>query len=594
MPFDGLFAAAVAAELNRTLTDARIHKIQQPDARTLLLHCRQPGHNWRLLISAEPGCARVHLTETQPPNPPHPPAFCMLLRKYLEPARILHVSTVGLDRIVRIVCEAVDGAGRRARLVLIAELTGRHSNIILVEEATGRILDALQRTAPQERARRALVPGATYEPPPVPPKRDPRRMGQAEVVRLLELQPAPQPVTRTIADLFDGFGPFAAREVLLRAGLDPEVDHGRLAPSDRERVASALLELAAAATEGRFQPVLVRDEAGTPVEFWAFPPLQAAARVEQCASPSAAAAAYYNHRLATLAFQREKQRLERLVAAARARLARKADNLRADLKDAERAEEYRLYGELLTANLHRVARGSSVTLPNYYAGEQPIDIPLDPSLSPAENAQRYFKRYAKARAARIAVQGQLDATLAELAYLDQVALHLDMADSLAGLAEIEAELQSAGIATERTPPTASPLRSAAAESRDAAKPLEARTTGGARVLIGRNNRQNERLTLRTARPDDIWLHVKDLPGAHVILQPQGEATDADLREAAQLAAYFSKARDSSNVAVDWTRVRNVRKPKGARPGMVIYDHHRTVYVSPDAQTVKALLAMSRR
>ncbi|HEY8417154.1 MAG TPA: NFACT RNA binding domain-containing protein [Limnochordales bacterium] len=594
MPFDGLFAAAVAAELNRALADARIHKIQQPDARTLVLHCRQPGHNRRLLISVEPGYARLHLTETQPPNPPHPPAFCMLLRKHLEPARILHVSTVGLDRIVRIVCEAVDSTGRRARLALIAELTGRHSNVILVEEATGRILDALKRTAPQGGARRALLPGETYEPPPVPPKRDPRRTAREDVSRLLGLQPAPQPVARTIADLYDGFGPFAAREVLLRAGLDPEVRHGQLSPADLERVADALLGLATAAAEGRFQPAIVRDAAGTPVEFWAFPPMQAAGSVELGSSPSAAAAAYYDHRLASLALQREKQRLERLVAAARARLARKADNLRKDLEDAQRADEYRLYGELLTANLHQVPRGAAVTLPNYYAGGEPVTIPLDPALSPADNAQRYFKRYAKARAARIAVQGQLDATLADLAYLDQVALHLDMADSLADLTEIEAELAAAGVAVEGAPPSPNPARPNGAASGDAPKPLEARTTGGARVLIGRNNRQNDRLTLRTAQPDDIWLHVKDLPGAHVILQPQGEVTAADLREAAQLAAYFSKARQSSNVAVDWTRVRHVRKPKGARPGMVIYDHHQTVYVSPDEETVKALLAMSRR
>ncbi|MFS8664832.1 MAG: NFACT family protein, partial [Limnochordales bacterium] len=397
--------------------------------------------------------------------------------------------------------------------------------------------------------------------------------------------------------LYDGFGPFAAREVLVRAGLDPDTRHGDLTAADRERIVDAFLTLVGAVAAGRFAPVVVLDDAGQPLDFWAFPPAQAPGPLSPCPSPSQAAAAYFNHRLATLGVQRQRQRLERLVAAARARLGRKVENLRQDLAGAARAEEYRLYGELLTAHLHRIPRGETVTLPNYHAGDAPVTIPLDPALSPAENAQRYFKRYAKARAAQAAVQTQLDAAVAELAYLDQVAIHLEMADSLEALAELEAELEAAGVASPAGPKAAGdgrPHRAARPGSDGGGKPLEARTRRGARVLIGRSNRQNDRLTLRTARPDDIWLHVKDLPGAHVILQVQGEPDEEDLRDAAQLAAYFSKARHSSSVAVDWTRARHVRKPKGARPGMVIYDHHKTIYVSPDEAAVSALLAMSRR
>lgn len=605
MPFDGLFVAALAAELDQQLADARIQKIHQPDSRTLVLQCYKPGRTCRLLISTEPNYARAHLVETAPPNPPHPPAFCMLLRKHLEPARILKVSQVGLDRILHVTCEAMEASGRRVRLVLIAELTGRNSNVILVEEGSGRILDALHRTGGQEGARRDLLPGETYVPPPVPEKRDPRRTSPEEIGRLLGLQPAPQKLARAITDLFDGFGPFAAREVLLRAGVDPDAARGDLQPEDLQRVAAALARLAADAAEGRFAPVLVMDAAGEPQEFWAFPPAQVQCRLQPCASASEAAEAYYSRRLAVVSFQRRKQRLERLVGQAKGRLERKAENLRQDLAMAERAEEYRLYGELLTAHLHLVQRGPEVTLPNYYEDNKPVTIPLDPSLTPAENAQRYFKRYAKARSAQSAVQAQLDATLAELAYLEQAAVHIEMADSEEALSDIEAELAAAGVVPPQSPVAAPPPSGrgkASAQDRNASRwaqegaagPIEARTSRGARVRIGRSNRQNDRLTLRIARPDDIWLHVKDLPGAHVILEVQGEPAEEDLREAAMLAAYFSKARHSSNVPVDWTRVRHVHKPKGARPGMVIYDHHQTIYVSPDEETVKALLAMSRR
>lgn len=605
MPFDGLFVAALAHELDQQLAEARIQKIHQPDARTLVLQCYRPGGTHRLLISTEPNFARAHLVETAPPNPPHPPAFCMLLRKHLEPARILHVAQVGLDRILHFTCESVEASGRRVRFVLIAELTGRHSNVVLVEESSGRILDALHRTGAGPSPRRVLMPGETYEPPPGPDKRDPRRISPDETRRLLALQPAAQKVVRTITDLFDGFGPFAAREILLRAGLDPEAAHGDLAEKDVERVAAALGDLAAANAQGRFEPTVVLDAAGEPQEFWLFPPIQTRGTSKRCASASEAASEYFGRRLAVETLHRRKQRLQRLLAQGQERLARKVENLRQDLAAAEQAEEYRLYGELLTAHLHLVARGSAATLPNYYADNALVTIPLDPSLTPAENAQRYFKRYAKARSAQAAVKAQLDAALDELAYLEQAAIHLEMADSDDALNEIEAELAAAGVAPHpgqaagivpgagATPSTRA--RRGAHPSRDeAAAPLEARTSRGSRVRIGRSNRQNDRLTLRAAHPDDVWLHVKDLPGAHVILEVQGEPADDELREAAMLAAYFSKARHSSNVAVDWTRARYVRKPKGARPGMVIYDHHQTVYVSPDEAAVKALLAISRR
>ena len=279
-----------------------------------------------------------------------------------------------MDRIVRLVCETVDGGGRRTRLALIAELTGRHSNVVLIEEATGRILDALHRTPPQDGARRVLMPGETYGPPPVPPKRDPRAATREEALRLLALEPAPVPVARSIAALYDGFGPFAAREVLVRGArprYPPRGSHGRGQGADRRRLPHA-------GGRGRGGALCAGGGAGRrgPAPgLLGLSPAQAPGPLSPCPSPSQAAAAYFNHRLATLGVQRQRQRLERLVAAARARLGRKVENLRQDLAGAAVAEEYRLYGELLTAHLHRIPRGETVTLPNYHAGDAPVTIP---------------------------------------------------------------------------------------------------------------------------------------------------------------------------------------------------------------------------
>lgn len=603
MPYDGLFAAAICRELNDTIVGARIDKIFQPTADTVLLHCRRPGETHKLLLSANAQNARVHLTTTRPDNPLHAPAFCMLLRKHLDPGRIAAVEQQGLDRIIRLYVDAFDETGEPVRRILIAEMTGRNSNILLVDEQSGLIIDALRRASSRVNLYRALLPGELYVPPPDGDKLDPRTQSAADMQARIEAAVGNQSEAAgpLLTKLFDGIGPFAAREIALRAGITDEVTH-----ETADRLAVALHELSAHVGLGRFSPTIKLDSTGAPADFWAFAPVGwPTDTTRPCAGANDAADAYYLHRVIGQAVAEKRRLLQRGVTTARRRLARKAAALQKDLDNAARAEDYRIRGELLTANMHLVGRGTEATVPNYYAGGELITIELDPTLGPAANAQQYFKRYSKAKTARTVVQQQLDATSADIGWLDQAAMHIDIADSEEQLAEIGRELAAAGMLPRNV--SASLQREERGRRRQSARgkgrqaespPIEAIIGDGVRVLIGGNSRQNERISLRMARPDDIWLHVKDIAGAHVLLPRSGmngeEPVPELIAEAAALAAYFSKARKSSNVAVDWTLAKHVRKPRGARTGMVIYDHHRTVYVTPEEETVLKQLAMAKQ
>lgn len=601
MPYDGLFTAAVCRELHEKLVGARIDKIFQPAPDTLLFHCRQPGDTHKLLLSANARHARVHLTATRPDNPLHAPVFCMLLRKHLDPGRIAAVEQQGLDRIIRLYIDAFDEAGRPVRRVLIAELTGRNSNIILIDEQSGTIIDALRRVNARVNLYRALLPGELYVPPPHAGKVDPRTQSVTELQTAIEAAvEADRGKTKTTAlltSLYAGIGPFAAQEVVARSeGRSPAA------------VATTLYELSDRVAAGRFAPTVKLSPGLEPEDFWAFAPEQwRSATTRPYADASEAADAYYRHRLAGQMLAERRRLLQRGVNATHKRLNRKAAALQKDLDDAARADEYRIRGELLTANMHLIGRGSEASVPNYYEGGQLITIPLDPTLGPAANAQRYFKRYSKAKTARTIVQQQLDATAADLAWLDEAAMHIDMARDVEQLDEVARDLVAAGMLPRNVTASLREPERGRRRGRVGNKgrtpelaPMEAVIGDGVRVLIGGNSRQNDRISLRIARPEDIWLHAKDIAGAHVLLPASGADAWDDGRltelivEAAALAAYFSKARHSGNVAVDWTRAKHVRKPRGARPGMVIYDNHRTVFVTPDEATVLQQLAAAKQ
>jgi Predicted RNA-binding protein homologous to eukaryotic snRNP len=468
MPFDGLFAAAVRRQLADALVGARIDKIYQPMPHTVILHCWRPGEHRRLLLSADPNFPRVHLTRSDPPNPLQAPLFCMVLRKHLDPGKIVAVEQVGFDRVLHIVVDGYDENGKPARRRLIAELTGRNSNLVLVDEAN-LIIDALRRAPSDVNSYRAVWPGEPYVAPPATGKLDPRSATAEALVQRAAALTASTSWERFLSGAVEGVSPFAAAHVVAAAGLPPNAP---VVPEERSMaaVAAQLAELVRAAEAGAFSPAVVLDEAGCPADFWAWRPAHVAPdKLRPAPDPCGAADAYYEHKTAVAAREQLRARLAQAVRAALKRLQRKAEALKEDLAAAEQAEQYRLFGELLTASLHMVKQGPEATVPNYYEGGAPITIPMDPALTPAANAQKYFKRYNKAKTAQTAVKAQLDAVNADMAYLEQALLHIELAPGTPELEELEAELQAAGVLP-AAPPRRRTAAGQAAPSRPAPRP----------------------------------------------------------------------------------------------------------------------------
>ncbi|MCG0238306.1 MAG: NFACT family protein [Firmicutes bacterium] len=601
MGFDATVLAAVVQELDRRLRGGRIHKIYQPTPWELHLLVYAGREHLRLLLSCHPQGARLHLTQVVRPNPPHPPTFCMLLRKHLEGGRILAVRQVGRERIAHLEVGALDELGNPVTYTLVAEVMGKHSNLLLLAPG-GRIIDAARRATEEQNRYREVLPGLPYVPPPPTGKLDPGAVTGADLGQWLARAGAEamgRPAWQLVLDAVDGLGPLVAREIAHRAGVGGVA--GDLGPAELDRLAQACRELYALVDSGSFAPTLLLDESGEPKDFAVVEPRHWAGATLPVESVSALLDRFY-------AAQEERQRttalraeLRRVLAQELGRVRRKLQAQLEDLRRAEEAEPLRQKGELLMAYLWQVPRGADrVELPNFYDPEQrPVVIELDPALSPAENAQAYFRRYQKARSGLQAIREQVERSQAELRYLEQVEATLAAAASLPELEEIRAELAAEGYLDEGKGPAREKRGRAGGEpgaagnrvgegargSGQPSRPLVVRSSDGLEIWVGRNNRQNETLTFKLAAPTDLWLHAKEIPGAHVILRlpPGVEPPEASLREAALLAAYFSKARLSANVPVDYTLRRHVRKPPGARPGMVIYDHHRTLHVTPDPE-----------
>lgn len=584
MNIDGLSLRPLVAELDKRLAGARIDKISQPDKFRLGVWLRQPGENIALLLSASPDSAAAWLPAALPENPAVPPSFCMLLRKHLEDGRVASVTQHGLDRVVTF---AIDTRGERGLIVtkqLVLEIMGKHSNIILVQD--GLILDAIRRVGFGISRVRQVLPRRPYALPPGQPRADLLATEPNAFVAALRQSHGPLGLAKAIVAAAEGVGPVTAREIAWRAGLPADHPVAALDDADAGALAEAVASIAAPLAAGETRPtVALSADGGKLLALAAFPPEHLAGDLRPF--PAMTAAVEYAANFQGQPVNPEKTLLQKLIVQETARLARKETILAAELADADEADKYRIYGDILMANLHAVPAGASqTTLPNLYDdAAAPLAIPLDPLLSPVANAKRHYARYNKAKRAQQSLAAQLAECRADLAYLDSVAVALDQAAVLDEINEVRQELVHGGYIKEKT--RRRPVPPAA--------PLAAAAPDGTAILIGRNNRQNDLVTFKHAGPDDLWLHTKDIPGSHVILKCAGrEPAPEALAAAAMLAAYFSKARASATVPVDYTRRRHVKKPAGAKPGFVIYDHQKTVYVTPDEEAVKKMLLNDRR
>ena len=578
MPLDAICLRALTNELKGQLLGARIDKVQQPARDQVVLLLRG---NLRLLLNAGPNQPRVQLTEVLRENPAEPPMLCMLLRKHLVGARITDIEQSGLERIVTFTVRNVNELGESGTRRLVLEAMGRRSNLLLLDE-DGRILDCMRRVELETSSARALLPGLFYQLPAPLEKvsllDDPA--GAAELAR--RGGGAEESVERFLLDHYLGISPLIARELSHRA-FGASDAHFADRPGGCEHLAAEIERLAECVQENRFTPTMLSRE-GKPVDFTYCPITQYGAETAQTSFPSFSALldAFYTERDRQEAAQRRGRELTRTVNAAHERVVRKLGMLEKEYAAAQDRDALRLCGDLITANLYRMERGAArLTAQNYYdENGAEIDIPLDPLLTPQQNAAKYYKRYTKAKTAEKHLREQIDKAIAERDYLESVQGEIALSQTESEFAELRRELQETGY-----------LRRSGKEKRGREKPVaprEFRSSSGLRVLVGRSNVQNDALT-RKADKRDLWLHTQKIHGSHVILCTEnGAYDDASLHEAALLAAYYSQARDGSNVPVDYTSVKFVKKPANAKPGMVVYEPYRTVYVTPDEESVRRL------
>ena len=574
MPLDAVCLQAVVAELAPQITGSRIEKIQQPARDQVVLLLRG---NRRLLLSAGGGQPRLHLTELPRDNPAQPPMFCMLLRKYLSGGIIESIQQAPLERVVTLTVSAADELGERSQFSLILEAVARRANLILADK-DGHIIDCLRRIDFEMNPDRQVLPGLFYHLPTPPDKVSPFTVTEEEFAALAaaagEGAPADQWLVRTV----NGLSPLVARELTFRACGSTD------APVTGHTAAlwSAFAAWRDSVNEKHFTPAMLK-RSGVPMDFTYLHVGQygGAAEEETYTSFSRLLDDFYEKREQAERVKQKGQDLVKTASNGAARLRRKIAAQEQELAESKNRDKWRVYGELITANLYRMERGMSrLTAQNYYDPDcADVDIPLDVRLSPQENAAKYFKKYTKAKTAEKYITAQLEKARVELTYLESVLQELTLAESEQDFNDIRAELTDGGYL--RAKGRKQPQRPS--------KPREFRSTAGLRILVGRNNRQNDRLTAKDAEKWDIWLHTQRIHGSHVILCTGGAQPDEQsIAEAASLAAYFSQAQNSTKVPVDFTQVKYVKKPAGSPPGFVNYTNYKTILADPNEELVKRL------
>lgn len=572
MAFDGIVTYAIAGELAEKLTLGKIEKVYQPGSEELLLHIhtREYG-NVRLFMSCNSMSARVCLTENKYTNPEQPPTFCMLMRKHLQGGRITEIRQKDSERIIEIDIEAQNELGFNVCKRLVVEIMAKHSNIVLVDIESGKVIDAIKRVSIDVNRYRQLLPGIIYQ---YPPKQD--KLGFKDVSEDTQLPHDEKGLMNRVG----GISPAAAREMLVYCR---EASDGSILST---RPAARLTEMLEDASIHSKAYVYMRDD-GTPMEFH-ITELHEYAELEKLTfdSISECAEFYYTNRDSSNMVRQKSMPLLKAAQAALSKAQLKKKKLSEDLLTAENSDKYQLYGELLTANIHLVKPGlRRVTVINYYNGE-PIEIPLDEKISASKNAQKYFKKYSKAKTAIREKQAQLEENENDISYLESVIQNIEAASSEDQLEAIRDELQETGYVRRRQ-------KASQRKKKSKPDPVRYQLTDGTTVLVGHNNIENDYLTFKLATKTDLWMHTKDIPGSHVIVRLEDGRTVENLSaeliyEAAGIAALHSKARDSDNVPVDYVPVRYVKKPNGAKPGMVIFTHNQTVYVRPGRKRADSL------
>ncbi|WP_067728363.1 Rqc2 family fibronectin-binding protein [Oceanobacillus damuensis] len=565
MPFDGIVTRAVTEELKDKLISGKITKIYQPTSTELVFTIRSQGKNHSLLMSVHPTYARFHLTDDIYMNPKEPPMFCMVLRKHLSGAILEGIEQYGMERIVTFSIKTRNELGDISQKLLVAELMGKHSNVMIVDKDKGHIIDSIKHISMSQNRHRSILPGQEYKLPPSQNKLNPLEIDGEQLIRKLDFNAGK--IDMQMVGILDGFSPFITKEITNRANF-----------GTNEAYMEKFTEIQEQLLLNKYSPGIYRNGKE---DFHVLPITSHKGEQELFETVNSMLDSFYSGKAERDRVKQQAKDLYRFIKNEKNKNERKLKKHMQTVKKAEKADHYQKMGELLTAHMHLVRHGDTViTVTDYYDPDQSeIAIDLNQNKSPSENAQSYFKTYQKLKTSKQVVQNEISRTKEEIDYFNQLLQQIDVA-GVEDIEEIREELREEGYLKRQKTNR---------KKNKPSKPVpeEYVATDGTLILVGKNNKQNEYATTKLAHRDDTWLHTKDIPGSHVIIRSK-EVSEQTLLEAAELAAYFSKSQNSSSVPVDYTTIRHVKKPNGAKPGYVTYENQKTLYVTPTKETVDKL------
>lgn len=585
MALDGLVIHCIVNELNKKLLGGKIDKVYQPENDEVVLHIRNNKENFKLVLSCSASNPRVYLANNyKKENPINAPMFCMLFRKYIQGGNIVNISQIGFERIIKISVESFDELKEKTTKDIIIEIMGRHSNIILTHSLDNKIIDSAKRIPPSVSRVRQILPGQTYV---LPPKQD--KLNPIDEVSLNlfvdTLTSFNGPIFKAIYSKFLGVSPVIAKEICFRANIDENTLIDEISSNDISKVYKEFHNLFKFINDNMYNPSMVIDESIDKVLDFSCINLSQFSNLSIINDDSISKILenYYATKDIKDRIHQRSSDLRKSISIKLDRLYNKLNKQEKELIESENAEIYKIKGELITSYIYMIEKGiKSVEVANFYDPEyKNITISLNPNFTPSENAQKYFKKYNKMKTAKKEITSQIEITKEEINYLENIILSIENCENLAELMDIREELSKVGYLRAKN--------NIKKETKLTTKPHEFISSNGFKILVGKNNKQNDNLTLKIASNEDIWMHTKNIPGSHVIIKTEGkEVPDETIFEGAMLAAFFSKSKMSSQVPVDYTKKKNVKKPNGSKPGMVIYETNSTIYVTPTEELIAKL------
>ena len=587
MALDGLVIHSLVDELSTKLIGGKVDKVHQPEDDEIVLYIRNNKENFKLVLSCSSSNPRVYIAnDYKKENPIKAPMFCMLFRKYIQGGNIVNISQVGFERIIKISIDSLDELKEKTRKDIYIEIMGRHSNIILTHNSDNKIIDSAKRIPTSISRVRQILPGLTYELPPAQSKLNPLdNISKDSFIKSLKTFDGP--IFKGIYSKFLGISPVISKELCYRANINEKINTNDISEEDITSLYNEFSSLFNNIINNIFSPcIVINEKLDKVVDFSCINlTLYNDLKFINKDSMSTILEDYYKTKDIKDRIHQRASDLKKSISVKLERLYHKQEKQEEELLEAENADIYKVKGELLTAYIYMIEKGmDSVEVQNFYdPNYENVTISLNKNLTPSENAQKYFKKYNKLKTAKKEITSQIAINKEEIDYLENIILSIENCENLAELQDIKDELIRLGYSK-----SSGKLKSKK-ETTLTTKPHEFISSEGFKILVGKNNKQNDYLTLRIADPDDIWMHTKNIPGSHVIIKCAGkDVSEQTIYEGAMLAAYFSKSKMSSQVPVDYTKKKHVKKPSGSKPGMVIYETNSTMYVTPTEEMVASL------